>query len=599
MVREPLFGNSVFVCTKPLQFLVCASIVRSYRIPRSDIYLITSKIAHASDFLAFVRSSSYKNLFSRIHARRTYSEAADAIRRLDYDSLFVDDDRASVYRLFGPLKTRYLVVFEEGFGTYRNDYRAELPPLRRAKWVVLSALTGCGLYKGHGRETNFVMVQFPEVYAALNPQAARKALPLPRLLDEFSHARSDWDRVVKGFAIDVPGNARNCALVLGRWSGSPTKEIREILQSHDLVYYKAHPHASDRSGAEELRELGASWVPVEVFIDYLASRCASLVVYHFASTAYLNCSGHFANVSFVALGEDARVTEVSEKLRARAMNTSINATASPGKFSSMPTKKDQKVAISVVIPTCDRPLMVRRAVRSVLEQSFTPEEIVVVDNGRERLNQLAFPEGVRLLFAPSRAGVSQARNIGAAVCSSELIAFLDDDDYWHCDYLKEIAAAYAAQPAAVLVGSMHDSDTRKPIGRKENRRRKSIASMIRRDPGIIGSTLTIRRETLLALGGFDTLLTRGEDIDFAIRVRRRSGEISYVESAVAYYDYSHEQSRLTADAWHLFSAKCALVSRHISSPPLGALLIVDCGARVAYARIRQSMNRKRSSTAGT
>ncbi len=323
MVHVPEFGRGIFVCSKPLQFLVCASIVRRYQISAPQIFIVARDIADTAGFLSFLHSSSYKDLFAHIEACSDHFEAVDSIRRLDlgYDSLFVEDDRVSKYRLFTSIKSKYMMVFEEGLATYQGDYRApryHLEPkwnsLRKLKWMVLAQLTGCGLFFGHGRKTNYVMVQFPEVYAALNPTTATKALPVPRVIDEFRNARKEWDGVVERCMTKLLSAAGNVALVLGTWGGVPSDKVKEILRSHDVVYYKAHPHDSGHDGAAELNVLAESWIPAEVFVDYLARRCTSLTVYHFNSTAAINCFARYDNVSFFSMRDDARFAAVTEQL---------------------------------------------------------------------------------------------------------------------------------------------------------------------------------------------------------------------------------------------------------------------------------------------
>ena len=104
--------------------------------------------------------------------------------------------------------------------------------------------------------------------------------------------------------------------------------------------------------------------------------------------------------------------------------------------------------VSVVIPTYDRPEMLARAVTSVVEQRYDAIELIVVDDASPEpvapmleelpLDSLEASEVIR--HETNRNGAA-ARNTGIRVATGEYIAFLDDDDVWHPEFLtKQVAA---------------------------------------------------------------------------------------------------------------------------------------------------------------
>jgi glycosyltransferase involved in cell wall biosynthesis len=90
--------------------------------------------------------------------------------------------------------------------------------------------------------------------------------------------------------------------------------------------------------------------------------------------------------------------------------------------------------VSVVIPTRNRPDLVRRAVKSALDQTLAPTEVVVVIDGPDVPTQVALRQfnhpAVRIVQLPRSFGGASARNAGVAAARGEWIAFLDDDDEW-------------------------------------------------------------------------------------------------------------------------------------------------------------------------
>ncbi len=111
--------------------------------------------------------------------------------------------------------------------------------------------------------------------------------------------------------------------------------------------------------------------------------------------------------------------------------------------------------ISVLIPTRSRPDSLRQALASLLRQTFTRFEAVVVDDGEgegmEVVAGLADPR-LRALPNPGR-GQVEARNTGLAQASGQIIALLDDDDWWlDPTHLHRVVRALKAQAGLVYRG---------------------------------------------------------------------------------------------------------------------------------------------------
>lgn len=100
--------------------------------------------------------------------------------------------------------------------------------------------------------------------------------------------------------------------------------------------------------------------------------------------------------------------------------------------------------VSVVIPTIGRAEL-RRAVESAARQSAVPREIIVVDDGATPLPESPWvraPCPVTVVRTEGRRGGGAARNLGIAQSRGELVALLDDDDWWHPDKLSEQTRLY-------------------------------------------------------------------------------------------------------------------------------------------------------------
>ncbi|MER7458784.1 glycosyltransferase family 2 protein [Micromonospora sp. NPDC126480] len=114
--------------------------------------------------------------------------------------------------------------------------------------------------------------------------------------------------------------------------------------------------------------------------------------------------------------------------------------------------------VSVVVPTCDRPALVTRAVRSALSQSVAEIEVVVVVDGADAgtlaaLAAVGDPR-LRVLPLPERGGAPNARNEGVRAARARWTALLDDDDEWLPHKLEvQLALAATAPVASPIVAS--------------------------------------------------------------------------------------------------------------------------------------------------
>lgn len=304
------FGRTVLLCSKPLQVLNCASIVRHYRIADSRLHVMTGAIDDVDGFRSFVADSGYPQLFASISWNSARDEAiADLVQR-PYDSLFIEDDRLTSYLSILPHRTERLAVFEEGTGTYRSDRRLWPRGLRRVKWRAIAAATGCGWEFGGGRKTDDVMVSRPDVYGRLNPRQAHKARWFPGLIDELQHESAAWRGAVLAACNRPPDRLGRVALVLATWGGTSDEVLATAAADADTVFYKAHPHDGAAAEGPGVAQVDATWIPAEAIVETLAAISEHLTVYHYSSSVAFYTSGLHDNVDLVDLVDARHLREV-------------------------------------------------------------------------------------------------------------------------------------------------------------------------------------------------------------------------------------------------------------------------------------------------
>lgn len=166
--------------------------------------------------------------------------------------------------------------------------------------------------------------------------------------------------------------------------------------------------------------------------------------------------------------------------------------------------------ISVVISTYQRPDACERALRSVLDQTDPPLEVLVCDNGstdgtEERIRAWERRDKrVRYLRTPRNSGTpGTTRNLGIEHARGEWIAFLDDDDEWLPGKLAAQRAALTTESADLIGTNALRSDGSVYFPDAPPTLRPTRADLLRADPIIVSSSLA-PRDRLISAGGFQT-----------------------------------------------------------------------------------------------
>lgn len=113
-------------------------------------------------------------------------------------------------------------------------------------------------------------------------------------------------------------------------------------------------------------------------------------------------------------------------------------------------------SVSVIIPTLNRPELLREAIKSVLQQTPPANEIIIVDDGSLPPVDAAklkteFGSSIKVLRNEESQGLAWARNQGAMAASSQYVAHMDDDDLFAPKTLGECTSLLEADPALELV----------------------------------------------------------------------------------------------------------------------------------------------------
>lgn len=186
-----------------------------------------------------------------------------------------------------------------------------------------------------------------------------------------------------------------------------------------------------------------------------------------------------------------------------------------------------KPLVSVVIPVFNGERFLGQAIQSVLDQTYRPFEVIVVDDGSTDGSAAlarSFP-GVRVV-EQENAGPAAARNRGAAVAGGEFLAFHDADDLLPPAKLDLQVGYLQEHPELGCVLGRQELILEAGIELPEWARLSAELARLRPDVLELGAipliSMVLSASLFRGLGGFDPTYVHGEDADFLLRVRQRA-----------------------------------------------------------------------------
>lgn len=269
----------------------------------------------------------------------------------------------------------------------------------------------------------------------------------------------------------------------------------------------------------------------------------------------------------------------------------------------------EKYAVSVVIPTHNCLEYLKKSLKTVVDQSIEDMQIIVVidrstDGTAAWLAQYDCPRPLTIIETDV-GSPALARNLGVEEARAPLVAFLDDDDIWMPGKLAAQLAAHQADPEVVLsftdyrhrtldgqdFGTCFDYWNAKPaIAQGFTRLSAPRSTLLGRN--LVGtSTVMVRRDGFLAVGGFDPSLPSSEDWDLWLSLAGH-GPVSWSPDVTT--DYLLRPGSRTAARHLRIAAMTAIARRHLIRGPIGWQDRLRLHARllVGHAEALEQNNRR-------
>ena len=230
--------------------------------------------------------------------------------------------------------------------------------------------------------------------------------------------------------------------------------------------------------------------------------------------------------------------------------------------------------ISVIVPTYNRVHQLPRALDSILCQSCSPKEIIVVDDGStDETSALMTSEYPEIVFIQQQnTGVSSARNVGIKRASGDWIAFLDSDDEWLPEKLEIQMKALYENPGKKIC---HTNEIWIRNGKRVNPKKKHekfggwIFQKCLPLCCISPSSVIIHKSIFKEIGLFDYSLPVCEDYDLWLRITARN-PVLYIEEPFL-IKYGGHEDQLSKKYWGMDRFRIKSLEKIISSRVLSEL----------------------------
>jgi len=228
--------------------------------------------------------------------------------------------------------------------------------------------------------------------------------------------------------------------------------------------------------------------------------------------------------------------------------------------------------ISCIVPVHNGARHLAESLRSVLEQTLTPLEVLVVDDGStDGSGDLAeaFGDPVRVIRR-ARAGVSAARNEGVRQARGDLVAFLDADDLFLPRKLERQAARFDARPALELCSCLTENFWSPEVAAHERDHDPWLTTPW---PRALISWL-MRPSLFVRVGGFDERMPLSQDVDWNVRAEA-SGAVAETLPEVLCLRRMHAANTTRHAGAECRSAVVRSVRRHLQRRRAEGALTVE------------------------
>lgn len=225
----------------------------------------------------------------------------------------------------------------------------------------------------------------------------------------------------------------------------------------------------------------------------------------------------------------------------------------------------KNIEISVVIPMYNRAKTIERCIRSVLNQTYCPKEIIVVDDGSTD-NSVEIVKGMKCkeikLYKQYHKGAQAARNLGISNAESEWIAFLDSDDEWVPEKLEKQVGYINEDDEDVLIYSTGYEKEGDHVGLIPSFKVSGYAyKKALRNSLVLFPTIFVRKSTLIKIGMLDENVPSFQEWDTSIRLAKVC-RLIYIDEALFYWNREDSASTISGNYEKHIAGREYIIKKH-------------------------------------
>ena len=204
----------------------------------------------------------------------------------------------------------------------------------------------------------------------------------------------------------------------------------------------------------------------------------------------------------------------------------------------------KKCIVSIIIPTYKRVEKLKRAIDSVLSQTFTNWELIIIDNhsldGTKKLVDDYNNPKIKMLLIKNNGNIAKSRNLGIKKSKGKYLALLDSDDLWTSNKLQICINTLDKKTKLVYHDMYIQKNTKQIIFKKSGMcrdlQRPIYYDLISNGPAFPTSSVVVEKDVFKKIGFFNekkTLIT-WEDYDAWIRLSKINEGFKKIDQALGY-----------------------------------------------------------------
>jgi len=226
--------------------------------------------------------------------------------------------------------------------------------------------------------------------------------------------------------------------------------------------------------------------------------------------------------------------------------------------------------VSIIIPNYNHAQYVADAINSVLNQTYSNYEVIVVDDGskdnsREVIGQ--FADKVRAIYQQNQ-GLSAARNTGIDAARGAYIGVLDADDMYEPEFIGTLVSSLESQPSAdgIYCGYRFVDDLNNPLPQIEAREvpPENLYRALLEGNFLVPESMFVRKYCYDKVGPFDTSLRALEDFDMWLRI---TNQFKIIYSTRILTRHRMAPGSMSSDPTRQFQNRMSVIKKHFGPEP--------------------------------